>query len=347
MSYIKNEWEIFNENISPINQPNSFITKKRLDHIEQGIYDSHQMITEVKNDLSNIGQGNDGKSAYEIWLDLGNIGTEQEFIDYLKGLNGEDGPPGEKGEKGDKGDKGDPGEPGPKGDKGDRGDKGPKGEIGETGPRGPKGDQGVKGDIGEPGTKGDPGTRGSIWNVGTYIQGQNITPQAYNTNISESLVNDMYFNNESGNVYRCVKAGSQYTAEWIYVVTLSPHADLESLKVLFDNGFNTLNKKIEEISAEVSKFQQHEFSGENQGLLKVVDMFELYPAPNIITHSEFMISNSSSEQTLNIKIVENGIETLTDVLEKTEVQRYKLPNINNIQIWINGNYQLFLYINYL
>ncbi len=30
----------------------------------------------------------DGKSAYEIWLDLGNEGTEQDFIDSLKGKDG-------------------------------------------------------------------------------------------------------------------------------------------------------------------------------------------------------------------------------------------------------------------
>lgn len=42
-------------------------------------------------------RGKEGKSAYEIWLDLGNEGTEQEFLASLKG---------------DKGDKGDTGEPG-------------------------------------------------------------------------------------------------------------------------------------------------------------------------------------------------------------------------------------------
>ena len=29
------------------------------------------------------GEGLDGKSAYQIWLDLGNIGTEQDFINSL------------------------------------------------------------------------------------------------------------------------------------------------------------------------------------------------------------------------------------------------------------------------
>lgn len=28
--------------------------------------------------------GDRGQSAYEIWLDLGNVGTEQDFIDFLR-----------------------------------------------------------------------------------------------------------------------------------------------------------------------------------------------------------------------------------------------------------------------
>ena len=35
--------------------------------------------------------GEDGISAYEVWLELGNTGDEQDFIDSLKGADGEDG----------------------------------------------------------------------------------------------------------------------------------------------------------------------------------------------------------------------------------------------------------------
>ena len=38
-----------------------------------------------------ITEGKDGKSAYESWLSLGNNGSEQDFIDSLKGDQGEDG----------------------------------------------------------------------------------------------------------------------------------------------------------------------------------------------------------------------------------------------------------------
>lgn len=33
----------------------------------------------------------EGKSAYEVWIDEGNSGTEQDFLDSLKGENGQDG----------------------------------------------------------------------------------------------------------------------------------------------------------------------------------------------------------------------------------------------------------------
>ena len=41
--------------------------------------------------------GDTGKSAYEIWLELGNVGSEEDFIESLKGESGD---PGEKGEVG-------------------------------------------------------------------------------------------------------------------------------------------------------------------------------------------------------------------------------------------------------
>ena len=73
----------------------------------------------TKKTLDDIGslQGKDGKSAYQIWLDNGNKGTEQDFLNSLKGA---------------KGDTGATGVQGPKGDKGDTGATGPKGDTGEV-----------------------------------------------------------------------------------------------------------------------------------------------------------------------------------------------------------------------
>ncbi|MBK8806992.1 MAG: collagen-like protein [Bacteroidales bacterium] len=47
--------------------------------------------------------GIDGKSAYQTWLDAGNMGSETEFIASLKGTKGEKGEPGTPGDKGDAG----------------------------------------------------------------------------------------------------------------------------------------------------------------------------------------------------------------------------------------------------
>ena len=47
--------------------------------------------------------GQDGKSAYEIWLDLGNIGTESDFFESLKGDTGEQGLQGIQGKDGQDG----------------------------------------------------------------------------------------------------------------------------------------------------------------------------------------------------------------------------------------------------
>ena len=39
----------------------------------------------IKNKISYAGGGSEGKSAYQTWLDLGNTGTEQDFLDSLGG----------------------------------------------------------------------------------------------------------------------------------------------------------------------------------------------------------------------------------------------------------------------
>lgn len=59
--------------------------------------------------------GAEGKSAYEVWIDAGNTGTEEDFLLSLKGAIGEQGPKGDAGDVGPQGPmgvKGDPGDPG-------------------------------------------------------------------------------------------------------------------------------------------------------------------------------------------------------------------------------------------
>ena len=90
-----------------------------------------------------------GKSAYEIAVEHGFEGTEEEWRASLKGeagIKGDKGDTGESGAQGEKGDTGETGAQGSKGDKGDTGAKGEKGDKGDTGPQGEKGDKGDKGD---------------------------------------------------------------------------------------------------------------------------------------------------------------------------------------------------------
>lgn len=54
--------------------------------------------------VSGFHDGEDGKSAYEIAVDNGFVGTEQEWLNSLKGADGNDGAKGAKGDKGDPGD---------------------------------------------------------------------------------------------------------------------------------------------------------------------------------------------------------------------------------------------------
>ena len=62
-------------------------------------------IFRYQNNLSTqlVGSGIQGESAYQCWLDLGNTGTEQDFIDSLQGAPGERGPRGYQGEQGNSG----------------------------------------------------------------------------------------------------------------------------------------------------------------------------------------------------------------------------------------------------
>lgn len=104
-----------------------------------------------------------GKSAYAIAVSHGFKGTEQEWLDSLKGLQGE---PGQKGVDGVNGERGIQGPPGPPGKDGVNGEKG---EQGLQGPPGPPGRDGTKG---EPGTPGQPGPKGEPFKYSDFTQEQ-------------------------------------------------------------------------------------------------------------------------------------------------------------------------------
>ena len=117
-TYDKNRWEIHDPNKPNSEQPDAFIIKKKLDHIEEGIRIAHAdlqigTVTEgdtasayiaydedknVRNLNLQIPKGQSGKDAYETWLELGHTGSKQEFLDYLKGQDGNDGNDGADGD---------------------------------------------------------------------------------------------------------------------------------------------------------------------------------------------------------------------------------------------------------
>ncbi len=122
-----------------------------LDFIEQ--------FDEFRKELEEAKQMNRGYSAYEIWLQQGNEGSEQDYIRSLKGEKGD------TGEKGDPGNRGEIGPQGPQGPQGEQGLQGPKGADGtmtfedlteeqKESLRGPQGIQGPPGPQGQPGTPG-------------------------------------------------------------------------------------------------------------------------------------------------------------------------------------------------
>ena len=146
-------------------------------------------------------QGEEGKSAYEVAVENGYEGTEEEWLATItKGDKGDKGDPGDpfeyedftpeqllalKGEKGDKGDDGDPFEYEDftpeqllalKGDKGDKGDQGDPFEYEDFTPEqllALKGEKGDKGDDGDKGDKGDDGSDATVnaTNIATVING--------------------------------------------------------------------------------------------------------------------------------------------------------------------------------
>ena len=146
------------------NITNALANKAEQKDLEDNYYTKRTVDSLIKNIELTPGQdgakGEDGKSAYDTWKELGNSGSEQDFINSLKGEQGIQGEKGEKGEKGDTGEQGPQGIPGEKGDKGDTGPEGPQGPKGDKGDQGEQGPKGDKGDTGETGAQGPVGPQG-------------------------------------------------------------------------------------------------------------------------------------------------------------------------------------------
>lgn len=124
--------------------------------------------------------GEAGKSAYDIAVEHGFVGTEEEWLESLRGPQGEKGEQGEQGPQGEKGEQGEAGQDGADGTtpsitinedgywviNGEVTDVKAEGQDGEDGKDGQDGASGPQGPSGTPGADGD---RGSLWfnGVGT------------------------------------------------------------------------------------------------------------------------------------------------------------------------------------
>lgn len=79
------------------------------------------------------------------------------------------------------------------------------------------GEKGDKGDSGDKGDPGEPGIRGSRWSTGTAITGTYTTATIFSeSGITDALVDDMYLNTTTGNVYKCTVSGTASVAKWVY-----------------------------------------------------------------------------------------------------------------------------------
>lgn len=124
--------------------------------------------------------------------------------------------------------------------------------------------------------------------------------------------------------------------------------NLQKQEQVFNEKYNTIITKLSEISANTTKTSVHEFAGESLELDEIIDISSLYNlSSDVILNMELMIKNISDENVLEFKILENSIETLSVTLKSLEVQKYKLPNMPNIQMYANGNYEIYLYVNYI
>ena len=124
--------------------------------------------------------------------------------------------------------------------------------------------------------------------------------------------------------------------------------DIIEQEQIFNTRYDVITEKLKEIGANTTKNKVNKYTGNEASLSSVLDISTLYNLnSNVILNMEFMIINESTNDLLTLVIQENGIETLNNSLHKTEVQRYKLPNIVNLEIFIQGEYTLYLYVTYI
>src|SRR3990167_4125275 len=144
------------------------------DHVvEPGTILLADLAQEVLDEMGGAGSpGPEGDSAYDVAVNNGFIGTEQEWLDSLVGADGTQGSQGVQGVPGNDGAPGTEGPQGAQGIQGIQGDVGPQGSQGIEGPAGPagaQGSQGIQGPQGDVGAQGPAGDISCAWPVGSVF----------------------------------------------------------------------------------------------------------------------------------------------------------------------------------
>jgi len=116
-------------------------------------------------------------SAYEAWLNVGNSGTEADFIATLVGPPGTQGPTGATGAQG------------PQGQTGTQGPQGQTGQQGIQGEVGPQGQQGPQGATGAQGPQGPTGPAGIYGTEYTYINSEVESTTTSSSYIAKTTLN--------------------------------------------------------------------------------------------------------------------------------------------------------------
>ena len=127
--------------------------------------------------------GKDGKSAYEIAVELGFKGNKEAWLASLKGEKGDQGDAGEQGPQGIQG------EQGPAGANGEKGEVGPQGPAGVDGQDGVQGEQGPAGEQGPQGEKGEVGPQGP---AGTFDETASFSKLATNSKTIIGAINEVF-----------------------------------------------------------------------------------------------------------------------------------------------------------
>lgn len=70
------------------------------------------------------------------------------------------------------------------------------------------------------GAKGSPGDS-SAWFTGTGITGTSASPTVFsNSGVTHARINDLYLNTSTGNVYSCYSSGTPTSATWVYTCNI-------------------------------------------------------------------------------------------------------------------------------